>query len=202
MMIPSLWIFVIPVTAIFLIQLIVRLSTYVMKTDFIRFAILLHCLQLIWHISALFSGIPITAHSYILIKLFRYVMVFIPSALIMVALCIDETYKVKPLHLWLVFAPPLFFYIALNLTPTGYISYSNYFLSLTTSSQVYMFSVLMNMVYYFAFVMIMFMNIDRFYRLSKRRDFYFVISLIGAALPGVLTYIRPRRMSSHLPSHF
>jgi hypothetical protein len=196
MIFPNLWIFVMPVTAIFLIQLIVRLSTYVKKTDFIRFAILLHSLQLIWHISALFSGIPLTAHSYILIKLFRYVMVFIPSALIMVALCIDENYKVKPLHLWFAFAPPLFFYIALNLAPTGYISYGNYFLSLTTSSQVYMFSVLMNMVYYFAFVMIMFMNIDRFYRFSKRRDFYFFISLIGAALPGVLTFVANFKMVS------
>ncbi|MGB7594034.1 MAG: hypothetical protein WBL80_00535 [Erysipelotrichaceae bacterium] len=125
----DLWIFVIPCTAIFLIQLIVRLFQYVKKTDFIRFAILLHVLQLIWHISALFTGIPSSPESFILLKFMRYIMVFIPSALVMVALSIDENYRVKPLHLWIAFAPPLVFYIILNLSSVTAVMYGNFYLA-------------------------------------------------------------------------
>ena len=185
----NLWIFVVPLTSILLTQLIVSLFQYVKKTNFIKFLILLHFLQLIWHVSALFTGIPANPETYILLKLMRYLMVFIPSALVMVALSIDETYKVKPLHLWLVFAPPLFFYVALNLAPTSYILYGNFFLALTTTSQVYRFSVLINMVYYFVFVMIMLMNMERFYRFFKHHDLYFALSFIGSTLPFPLTYL-------------
>jgi hypothetical protein len=185
----NLWIFVIPSTAIFLIQLIVRLFQYVKKTDFIRFAILLHVLQLIWHISALFTGIPSSPESFIILKFMRYVMVFIPSALVMVALSLDENYKLKPFHLWIAFAPPLFFYIVLNLSSVTSLMYGNFFLALVSASPFYRFSLLLNMVYYFAFVMIMMMNMDRFYRLSKHRDFYLLLSIVGSILPVFLTYL-------------
>jgi len=185
----NLWIFVIPLTAIFLILSIVRLFQYVKKTDFIRFAILLHVLQLIWHISALFTVIPASPGSYVLLKFMRYVMVFIPSALVMVALSLDENYKVKPFHLWIAFLPPLFFYIALNLSSMTSITYGNFFLALVSASPFYPFSLLLNMVYYFAFVMIMMMNMDRFYRLSKHRDFYILLSIVGSVLPVLLTYL-------------
>ena len=185
----NLWIFVIPLTAIFLIQLIVRLFQYVKKTDFIRFAILLHVLQLIWHISALFTGVPSTPDAFVILKLLRYVMLFIPSALVMVALSLDENYKVKPLHLWIAFAPSLFFYIVLNLSSVTSLMYGNFFLALVSSSPFYRFSLLLNMGYYFAFVMIMLMNMDRFYRLSKHRDFYVLLSVVGSILPVLLTYL-------------
>jgi len=191
----NLWIFIIPLTAIFLFQVIVRLFQYVKKTDFIRFAILLHVLQLIWHVSALFTGIPASPESYILLKFMRYIMVFIPSALVMVALSIDENYRVKPLHLWVAFAPPLFFYIVLNLSFVTTVMYGNFYLALSSSSPFYRFSLLLNMVYYFAFVMIMMMNMDRFYRLSKHRGFYILMSVVGSVLPVILTYLINFNMS-------
>lgn len=185
----NLWVLVVPLTLILLTQLTVRLFTYVKQTNFIRFAILLHILQLIWHLSALFTGIPGNPEAFLALKLMRYIMVFIPSALVMVAFSIDESYHVKPLHLGLAFVPPLFFYIALNLADTSYIIYQNYFLALTTNSVFYRFSVLANMGYYFVFVMIMLMNMDKFYRLSRFRTFYFMLSISGCVLPAVVTYL-------------
>lgn len=185
----NLWILVVPLNAVFLIQIIVRLQSYVKKTNFIKFAILLHILELIWHISALFNGIPETPEVYILLKMMRYTMVFIPSALLMVALSIDETYVVKRSDLWMVFFPPLVFYIALNLAETSYLLYDNFFLALTTTSRFYTFSVLINMIYYFTFVLIMLMNMDRFYRLSKHRNLYFILSFLGSTVPSLIAYL-------------
>ncbi len=185
----NLWVLVVPCVSILLTQIIVRLFQYVKKTDFIRFSILLHILQLIWFVSALFSGIPDNPDAFTILKLTRYVMVFIPCAYVMVALSINENYKVKPLHLWLTFAPSVFFYIALNIAPTDSFVTNNFFLALTTTSPFYRFSVLCNMGYYFVFVMIMLMNMDRFYRLSKYRNLYFLVSLFGSTLPILITYL-------------
>lgn len=185
----NLWILAVPLNAVFLIQIIVRLQSYVKKTNFIKFAILLHILELIWHVSALFNGIPETTEAYILLKMMRYTMVFIPSALLMVALSIDETYVVKRSDLWMVFFPPLVFYVTLNLADTSYLLYDNFFLALTTTSRFYTFSVLVNMIYYFTFVLIMLMNMDRFYRLSKHRNLYFILSFLGSTVPSLVAYL-------------
>lgn len=183
------WILVVPLVGVLQVQIIVRLFAYVRKTNFIRFAILLHILELIWLLSALFGGIPTSFETILLLKITRYSMVFIPSALLMVALSIDENYIVRKWHLATVFLPPTFFFLVLTIAPTNFEIYSNFYVALRSTSVFYPYSVATNMAFYFAFVLVMLMNMDQFYRLSKYRILYFMMSFLGSTLPSLISYL-------------
>ena len=182
----ELWMLVIPLTLVIIAYLTVWLILYVKRTQFLILSILLHALELIWLISALFGNIPTGELSLFLLKATRYTVILMPPTLVMMAFCIDERYRVKKSTLLLVYALPIVIYLMMVRLPVGLKIYANYYLALANSSSWYTISLLCNVVLYLLFYIYSLKNMQRFYSLSKSSILYPLINAIGNSFPFVM----------------
>ncbi len=182
----ELWMLVIPLTLVVIAHLTVWLILYVKRTQFLKLSILLHILELIWLISALFGNIPTGELSLFLLKVARYTVILMPPTLLMMAFCIDERYRIKKSTLLLVYMLPIGIYTMMVSLPVGLKIYANYYLALTNRSSWYTISLICNVVLYFLFYIYSLKNMQRFYSLSKSSLLYPLINAIGNSFPFVM----------------